>query len=154
MPSSLAPLDPEILKDNLPEDIHGIVDQLTTNVNQAVGDLVQRFRENASQMAEKFKNAEFDGEMKTTIDAELGKLTAALSKVQQSVGDLNAKASLLATAASIAAPGALTKEISDLVTASAAATKTLTDFQTHVNTVGSSMGGAIASTAVKLISGI
>jgi hypothetical protein len=153
MPSSLAPLDPEILKDQLPADIQGIVDQMTANVNQAVSDLVKRFRDNADEVAARFGKADFSGEMKATIDSEIGKLNVALSGVQTTVANLNANATSLAAAASKLSPAALTAEIATLMTANAAATKALTDFQNHVNTLAGNLGGAIASSAVKLISG-
>ncbi|HVT74448.1 MAG TPA: hypothetical protein VHD61_15050 [Lacunisphaera sp.] len=154
MPSYLEPLDPEILKDSLPADIHAIVDQVTTNVNQAVGDLIQRFRDNAGKVAEDFKNAKFDGEMKAAIDAELNKLTASLNDLQGKTAAATAACARLQAAAAAAAPGALTAEIAALGQASADLTTTLTNFQGHVNKLAGNLGGAIASTAVKLIGGL
>ena len=154
MPSSLAPLDPEILKENLPEDIQGIVDQMTANVNQAVSDLVQRFRDNANQVATQFQNGNFDSDLKAAIDTQVSGLTTSFAATQKAIGDVSSATSALATAAKALLPGTLTAEIAALVTATSAASTTLTNLQNDVNTVGTKLGGAIASSAVKLISGV
>src|SRR5882724_3362189 len=110
----MSAFDPEILNRSLPADVHGIVNQVTANVNVAVDDLIKKFKASADQVVADFDNKKFPDQVKVEIDAlnlnyqaELGKFDADIAAMQKALQALAAMPGVVADPLLAAAVSAL-----------------------------------------------
>ena len=149
----MSAFDPKILSESLPADVHGIVNQVTANVNVAVDDLIKKFKASADQAVADFDNKKFPDQVKVEIDrlnenyqAELGKFDADIAAMQKAVQTLAAMPGVVADPQLAAAVRALNDSNTALSTR-------LTSLKNNVTAVGEKSGAAIGKAAYKFFTG-
>lgn len=149
----MSELDPNILKRNLPEDIHAAIDQVNSNVESAVKDLVNGFKNYANEVAEQFERKQFSQELQGKIDMIKADLNADLERVQKAGDGLAELAKEALTKAQAANQPGLTSSISAIIEESQALKDKLAAFREKSNTLAEKTGGLIAKAAIKTFTG-
>ena len=151
----MSELDLNILKRNLPEDIHVAVDQVRTNIDSAVKQIVDGFKKNANDVADRFEKMQFDSDLEGKLNAIRKGITDDLDKLDAEAADLKNLAELVqkTAAASATAAPALATQVQTLVEKSVALTKKLGDFRTKTTTFAEKTGGLIAKSAIRAVTG-
>ena len=147
-------LDPNILKENLPEDIYPVIDQVNANMDAAVRKLVNDFRTKANEKADQFERRQFDQELQDKLDISKRVLQSDLDRVDEmfkEVADLAKKAKDAAAASNFTD----LKEMTDKLTGETdALRKKLKDFRDKTNMFAEKTGGFIAKAAIKAVTGV
>jgi len=147
-------LDPNILKENLPEDIYPVLDQVNANMDAAVKRIVDDFRTKANEKADQFERRQFDQELQGKLDSTKRDLQSDLDRVDEmfkEVAELAKKAKAAAAAQNFAD---LTQMTEKLTGETDALQKTLKDFRDKTNTFAEKTGGFIAKAAIKAVTGV
>ncbi len=149
----MSQLDPNILKRNLPEDIHAAIDQVDSNVDLAVNEVVNKFKAFANGVADKFEQGQFEAELQGKLDAIQQDLNTDLDRAGSVAANLKDLAKQADEAASKADMTKLSQVIGDLSSQADDLTKKLAEFRTKTTTFAQKTGGFIASAAVKTFTG-
>ena len=149
----MSELDPNILKRNLPEDIHAAVDQVKTNVDAAVKDVVDGYRQYANEIADKFERLEFDKDLQSKLDTIKKDYDADFQKIDDDVAKIVKLATDAKAAAGAVTPASLTKLAQDVTDQTDALTKKLKDFRDKTNALAEKTGGLIAKSAIRAVTG-
>ena len=147
-------LDPNILKENLPEDIYPVIDQVNANMDAAVRKLVNDFRTKANEKADQFERRQFDQELQDKLDISKRDLQSDLDRVDEMFKEV---ANLAKKAKDAAAASNFTelKEMTEKLTGETdALRKKLKDFRDKTNTFAEKTGGFIAKAAIKAVTGV
>jgi cell division septum initiation protein DivIVA len=150
MPSEF---DPEIMKRSLPPDIHGVISQVTQNVNLAVARIVGEFKDQAAAAVKRFENQDFSADLDFEIKKTTADLQADLKQFDGALASLRANAAKAAAIAAAADSPALRQAVEDLNRQAEALQAQLKAFKDKTDTFGRKVGGAIASAAVKTFTG-
>lgn len=154
---TLTPLDPQILKQQLPDDIHATVDQVAANVNQSLTKIIDDFKAEAEKRAEAFRTQILPDHLQAEIDALATdfaqSISADLDGPLAAVKKALAQAEADARAAGAAAP-TLLQSVQTLQGNVAQLEGKLNDLRTKVRTAGDKTSRAAVSTALKLFTGV
>lgn len=153
--SLLPPLDPEILKRHLPDDIHATVDQVTANVSQSVDSYIAQFKAAVQKQADDL----VAGTSTTQLQSQLKSVTDDFAQQMDLTGDLATlkKALSAASAAATAANGAtpqLVKAIGDLQTSAGALDTKINDMRGKVRDFADKSTRLAVATALKAFTGV
>lgn len=153
----MSELDPNILKRNLPEDIHAAVDQVKDNVDSAVKGIVDGYRQYANEVADKFEKLEFDGELRSRIEEIKSNYTKELDRIEDSIQSVTAGIAKLRRDAENSSADAPLQELNrltrDLDTQANALSDKLKAFRATANKFAEQTGGLIAKTAIRTVTG-
>ncbi len=149
----MSEFDPNILRRNLPEDIHAVIDQVNANVTVAVRQVVDEFRAQANAAADQFAQGNFSGDLQSRLDQVRADVAKDLTAIQDALAQTRQAAQKAADAAKQADPAALNKAVSDLTDQAKAVEQKLQDFRTKVDTFAQKTGGLIAKAAISTFTG-
>jgi uncharacterized coiled-coil DUF342 family protein len=146
-------IDQKILKEDLPEDINRVLDQVNANVDTMVKAVVDKFRKQAEQIAQDFENRKFDAALQAKLDATKKDLQTDLDRMDALVDSVSDLAGKAAEAAKTAKESALGETIAELAAKTKELHSKLQEFRDKTNTFAEKAGGFIASSAIKAVTG-
>ena len=149
----MSEFDPNILRRNLPEDIHALVDQVNANVNLAVDKIVGDFKEKANATAEQFARHDFSPALKSELESIKRQYQDDLDGLQSSMKKLAEAADAANAAANAANAASLAAALDRLKGQTGGLTDELTRFRHKVDRMAELTSGVIAKAAVKTFTG-
>src|SRR5437588_379461 len=144
----MSEFDPDVMKRSLPEDIHGVVDQVKANVDLAVAQIVGEFKDNAKKVVADFENQNYTEDVKAAIQKQTDAFQEDLKQMDTTLADLRDAATKAANLAKAADSADLKRAVADLVQQSNDLQSKLKDFKEKTANFGQKVGGAIATAAV------
>ena len=149
----MSAFDPEILKRNLPEDIHEVVNQVTANVNVAVGEIIKNYENNLNRYVKQIEDKDYPADLKRELDkveagirSEFSALDGQFGALQKSLEDAKKKAE--------ASQNLEFKNAVDSFQKSAQALQTkLEETRNNIVKLGEKTGAAVATTAHRMLTG-
>jgi len=149
----MSELDPNILKRNLPEDIHVAIDQMNANVDAAVKEVVDKFKSYADEVADQFERRQFSQELQSKLEVVKSDLDTDLGRVQKTTEGLAKLAEDALAKAKAANQPELEASVAAIFTESQALKDKLAAFREKTSTFAEKTGGFIAKSAIKTFTG-
>lgn len=146
-------LDPDVLKDALPPDVHAIVDQVAANVNIAVKDLVGEFTKNLEATVKQFEQGDYPASLQSRLNQIESDLGVALSSMDKAVAEVKAAADVASRAANAGNPADMKNAVTALTAETQKLQLRLDDFRNKTANLGKTIGGATATALSKLVMG-
>ena len=89
-------LNPEILRDRLPENYRVVLEQAETNVNRAVEEVIQGYEKNLGTLAKQLEDGKFPEEFQRDVDGLFASFDAQVSGLGGSIDEIKKLAERLA----------------------------------------------------------
>lgn len=147
-------IDPNIIKENLPEDIHAVIDQVNANMDAAVKQIVDEFRTKAKETADQFERRQFDKELQEKLDLVKRDLQTDLERMDGAFGEIAKLADEARRLASSQNFTDLKGTTEKLAQETSELQRKLKDFRDKTNTFAEKTGGFIAKAAIKAVTGV
>ena len=145
-------LNPEILRDRLPENYRVVLDQAETNVNRAVGEIIQGYEQNLAALAKQLEEGKFSEEFQREIIGISSSFEAQVADLVSCIEEIRSVATKLEANEKPSAQS-LAKLAAALSAESSTLENRLKETREKVKKLGETSGKVLATALRKMVTG-